>query len=566
MRKLLDIKVYLWARTLYLLCAVALIWVSFVYWNAYLYGAVFVLAPWTVLLVAGGAASGQVRRSVYNLLLFGMAGFYMLAALRNGNLSPRGLLLLALGCGVAALAHKAFGQEAATSPRRGILRACLFVAAATLLVLLAATVCRFFGHGDWLPWAAKQAAAQGARSARSAEMLLYSQKRTLRCLATLTYVCGGMLVAGIVPRDAGADHLRREARMLCLLVSVLALTTLAPAVASVFMGHPIEAAWLPAMIGIHADGLIVDRISALQHPNNTAVTAVIAIFCALYCMRAWPRRWQRTLLALACAIYLMALAHTQSRTSAIALGVGAGALAFRQVWLRSERKRRRWGLGLAAWALTMVLVVALVSGVFTVDVFIATRHNAAAESNLLESMRENAAQKKADEALDAPPSDSAVEVADGVMVSRALSAGILNVFSNGRGEVWRDGMDYLIHHPMDMLFGMGPDDIMARMRDYNPDFYHANHLHSDYLEMLARGGIFMLICLLGALCLLARPTARALVAADGPDPGAHIFAALVGVLLMLTLVESVVFNDATVYNLLFFFSAGRVMHAQAVSP
>lgn len=547
-------KGWLWARTLYLAFALILYWVSYFNWDLIKYGTTFVLAPWAVLLVTHEAFRGQIRWSANTLLLFAMAGFYGLAALRNGNLSPRGVLVLALGCAAAWTGYKALSRD---TRRRGVYGLCFAVLALALLALLYTVLCEFFGHSEWLPWGGRKAVQRGARGA---ELLLYSQARTLRGLTTLIYACGAMLVAGIVPTDMDPRHLRREGFLLCLLAVVLILSYLGPAVATVFIGRPIQAAWMPSKLGIQTAGAYGDRIWAFMHPNSTAICAAIGIFCALYCMRT-RRRWLKALLTVAALIDLMALAHSQSRTGSLVLGLGLGAVVFRRVFLLLAGKRWRVPVGLGVWALTLALVILLTSGVYVADVYVAAHLGASAETNLLDSLRENAADKRAGETLETEFRDDPTKVADDLMIPRTLSAGMLNVFSNGRGIIWRECLDYLIHNPRDMLFGMGSADIIERMKAYNPDRYHAQYLHSGFLDVLARGGVFMLIALLGMLCTLVRPTARTLLATDDADPRGYMFAVMTGSLLMLPLVESLLFTDASLYNLLFFYAVGRVMFA-----
>ena len=548
----MEAKGWMRARTLWLVLAVMLCWVSHANWDVFLYGTAFALAPWTVLLVAGALARGQVRPNARNGLLFGMAGFYVLAALRNGNLSPRGLAVLALGFATVWAGCRAFGGDA---PRRRVWRLCFAVLAVALAALVATVVTEFIGHPEWLPWGVKQAARRGARSG---EMLQINRKGTLRGLSRLTHACGAMLVAGIVPEGADDARLRREGRLVCLLVAGLWLTYLAPAVATVFMGRPIEVDWLPSRLGIQTPGLVADRLWALMHPNSTGICAATGILCTLYCLHAPWRRGIKVLLALIIVADVMALAHSQSRTAGIALGLGLGAVVFRAVWLKRANRPRRMLLGLAAWGLTLVMTLLLVTGVFTVDVLAASRLSAAAEPNLLESMKQNAEEKKYVDRIEDVIIDGATEIADGVMVPRTMSAGFLDVFSNGRGAIWSNTVDYLIHHPADMLLGMGSDDIIDRMKAYNPERYPTQYLHNGFLEALARGGVFMLICLLGTLALLVKPAARALTAPAGADAGGYMFAVLAGTMLLLPLVESLLFTDATVYNLLFFYAAGRV--------
>lgn len=551
---------WLGARTLYLLCAIALYWYSFVNAEVFRYITVFALAPATVLLAAAPMARRQVRWNVYHVLLCAAAAIFIQAAVRNGNLSPRGLAALALGVAAVFVAPLAFGDH----PRRGVYRACFILVMAALALVVLTSVCAFFDKGDWLPWIAGHAAR---RSASERVKLARAQTQTLKGLAVLTYACGALLVAGIVPAEAEPADLRRESEIIAAFVVTSTLLFIVPAVVSVFIGRPITFPPVPIeKIGIQEVGLYGDRIRSLQHANKVAQMAVIGMFSAFYCLinRAWPRL--KGLFIAAIAVYFMAMAHTQSRGSNIALGLGLGALVFRAGYQRLAGRRWRVLASLAAGALTLVLTVALVNGLFTADVFIATRINAGARAeeapapNLLDALQQSAIDKKEDEVGDARDyMDSAVEVSDGVVVSRAVSTGVTEALSNGRGFIWRDAIDFLIHHPVDLVLGMGSGDVIDRMKAYNPDRFFSYHLHNGFLEALARGGVFMLVCLVWALCLLVKPSARVLVGRDPGDPGSCVFPALIGMLLATALVEAVLFTDASVYNLLFFLAAGRVM-------
>ena len=586
MHRLAESRGWLRLRTAYLFFAVALVWMGCVYWEAFQYVTLFVMAPWTILLAAGNAARRKIRWNAFHILLFAAAGFYVMAAVRNANLSPRGLALVALGAVVTALAVRLSVHAGEKTLRRRLLAVGLILSAAALLALLATAVLEFFGKGGLLPWGAGQVVRRAARSTGYGTMLQRAQANTLKSLYRLIYACGAMLVAGIVPEDADAAWLRRESRALCLFIVALWLVYIAPAVASVFIGRPLGPEWLTRPLGIQTPGLVSDRIWAMQHPNSTAFTAVACALCAFYVMFIPGRRWLKGLMALAAVVCVMALAHTQSRTGDIALGLGLGALAFRWVWLRDGNRRRRALRGVLTGALALVLVIALVSVLYVADVYAATRMGAAAESNLPEVSRESAGEKAVEtdgeSGADQPGNllegltesahskqaavrvenalqDHHEEIADGVVVPRTVVAGMTNVFSTGRDLIWRDALNYLTHHPWDVLLGMGSGDILERLNAYNPDRYYTRFMHNGFLETLARGGAFMLLCLVAALCLLVKPAARALVEWDPMDPGSHVFAVLAGVLLLLPLVESVLFFDATMYNLLFFYAAGRVM-------
>lgn len=553
---------WLWARTCYLLTAIALFWVSCFNWDAFLYGTVFVLMPWTVLMVSAGLARGQVKRDVYHILLFAVAAIFTQAAVRNGNLPPLGLLAVGLGFAAVLTGSRAFAQ----GPRRGAYMAGFAVAAIALALVLLTAICQFFEIGGLLPWVAKGAA--GGHSASQRLRVARERTQMLKGLTVLTYAWGAMLVAGIVPREADGDHLRREGGIVSLFVMFSALVFVVPALVSVFIARPIVLPFLPAeKIGIQEAGAISDRIRSLQHSNKVAQLAVMGILCALYALMNRVGRRLKAILILSVALFAMALAHTQSRGSALALGLGLGALAFRAAYLRLAENRWRVPAGLAAGALSIALTVVLLNALFTADVFIATRLNASAHAeaganNLMDQLRQNAAEKHSEEvsaAAMAGEDDHAVEVADGVVVSRAMASGTLSLFSSGRDLIWKEALDYLVHHPVELALGMGSGDVTDRMKAYNPNRFYAYHLHNGLLEALARGGVFMLLGVVWLLCLLVKPSARALVAVDAVEPGSCVFPVVIGVLLATSVVEALLFTDATAYNILFFWAAGRVM-------
>lgn len=551
---------WLWARTLYLLLAIGLFWLSCFSWDAFLRATVFLMAPCTVLLVAANLARGQITWNAYSALLFAVAAIFTQAAVRNGNLSPRGLAIVALGFGLVLVAPKAFGA----SPRRGRYRACFIAITVGLAALLLVALGEYF-EWRWLPWMAKQA-ARGGHAASALVVRARERTQQLKGLTVLTYAWGSMLVAGIPPREADAACLRRESRVIDLFMVFSALAFTLPAVVSVFIARPITLPFLPdEIIGIRQAGLISDRIRSLQHPNKVAQLAIVGTLFALHRLMNGTGRALRGALIASMAVFTLALAHTQSRGGNIVMGLAVGAMAFRWVYRRLEGRRWRVPAGLVSGGLALVLTVLLINGLFTADLLIANRINVAARAeggNLLDSLRQSAEEKKSAEKAEADAHgwvDTAVDMGDGVVVSRAMASGVTEVFSSGRNRIWREGLDYLIHHPTELLLGMGSGDVVDRMKAYNPDRFYAYHLHNGFLEALARGGVFMLLGILCLLWLMVKPAARMLVVDDPRDPGSCVYPVLIGVLLATALVEAVLFTDATAYDIIFFYAAARVM-------
>ena len=298
-----------------------------------------------------------------------------------------------------------------------------------------------------------------------------------------------------------------------------------------FLGRPIPFLHESRPIGISADGGFSERIRVLIHPNGTARAAVVAALMAIYLIMVARRRWTKALCGVCIAILTLAIVHAQSRTSNIAYGAALGALAFRGVWLRMEGRKGRAVVGIAVWAAVAVAVVVVLGRIFTLDVWIAQS---------LAGQQEAAA------------------------VSRAVTGGAVDVFSNGRDEIWREALRYMRAHPVTFLLGLGSGEIQSVVMDSASWTSTVYTLHNSFVDCLVRGGIPFLLCMLGYLCMLVRPALRALTGAeDAQHRGEAVPAILVGALLLVSLTEVTIFLSASFVNCVFFLAAGHLLEMDA---
>lgn len=327
-------------------------------------------------------------------------------------------------------------------------------------------------------------------------------------------------------QSAGAR--RSELRAAAALIVACVTPMMLLAVVSVFLGRPIPFLHESQPIGIYADGAISTRIRVLIHPNGTARAAVVAALMAIYLILVSRRRWVKALCGVCIAILTLAIVHAQSRTSNIAYGAALGALAFRGVWLRMEGRRGRAVAGIAAWAAVAVAVVVVLGKIFTLDVWIA---------------------------------QSLTGQQGAAAVSRAVADGAMDVFSNGRDEIWREALRYMREHPLTFLLGMGSGEIQSVVMDSSSWTSKVFTLHSSFVDCLVRGGVPFLLCMVGYLCMLVRPALRALTGAE--HPGEAMPAILVGTLLLVSLTEVTVFLSASFTNCVFFMAAGHLLEMDA---
>ena len=322
-----------------------------------------------------------------------------------------------------------------------------------------------------------------------------------------------------------------ELRAVAALIVACVTPMMLLAVVSVFLGRPIPFLHESRPIGISADGGFSERIRVLIHPNGTARAAVVAALMAIYLIMVARRRWAKALCGVCIAILTLAIVHAQSRTSNIAYGAALGALAFRGVWLRMEGRRGRAAVGIAVWAAVALTVVVVLGRIFTLDVWIAQS---------LAGQQETAA------------------------VSRAVTDGAVDVFSNGRDEIWREALRYMRARPVTFLLGLGSGEIQSVVMDSASWTSTVYTLHNSFVDCLVRGGIPFLLCMLGYLCMLVRPALRALTGAeDAQHRGEAVPAILVGALLLISLTEVTIFLSASFVNCVFFLAAGHLLEMDA---
>ena len=552
------------SRTLLMLFGVMACCVRLINVEWFTQASVFVMAPWAVVTVIGELHHRQIRLSAFHVLLFAMSGIFLLTSLYNRGIFIPGLAAFATFCGIVTLIYRVCRDtdDPARDRRRRIL--CLSAAALCLAAFLPFFVSFYRGSGWRLPFGGTNA-PQAPGDMQALLAFSYTRNWVLSDLSVVSFVCSAMLVAGIAPKCADALFIRRESRLVCGLIVLLSGLLLFPAVYSVFTGYPVVVAGLPEALGIRRVGGFSDRLRALQHPNSTSHYALLGLFSALYCMHGHRKWWLKALLAVTSLGFLLALTHCQSRTSNITLGIGLGALAFHWIYVRIKSKPIGILVGLLTAGLIIPLTVVSINALYDFDTRLTLRMNAAivAPEAPAEAQTEAVSSDPQPTVAPTPEPGKIVvteEASRRMMMSHTDSQGAVDLFSNGRDIIWRQSMDYLIHHPKEMVLGMGAGRIVDRMKVFNRNRLKAFHLHNGFLETLARGGVFMLLCLIAALMLLVVPTAKLLTGRDPDDPGGYLFAILIGMPLAITMTEALLFTDVSLFNLIFFYAASRAIH------
>ena len=341
----------------------------------------------------------------------------------------------------------------------------------------------------------------------------------------------GMGVYALVASQpsGGPERLRHEMRAVAVLLLVCITPMMLMGLTSVFVGRPFQFLNETRPVGIEAPGAITSRIRVLSNTNTAGRSSVFVSILAVYLFCISRRRWVKGLMVACIIVLTMTLAHTQSRTSVIAYGAAAGVMVFRGLWLKLEGRRGRALMAIVGAGLTAAAAVFGVSLLYSLDIRIASA---------LQSQR------------------GAVDAS-----SRVLDDGVLDVLGTGRGELWGSTLKYLKSHPKTLLVGLGTSNIVQQVMDPSSVQFNTPSLHNSFLECLVRGGLPLLICVLGYLCMLVKPALRTLLARETEERrGEWVLPVLVVALILVSLTENMIFTSGAWGNGLFFLTAGWLLN------
>ena len=341
----------------------------------------------------------------------------------------------------------------------------------------------------------------------------------------VTYVCWLLLLnprRDHTPEQAGCELFSIGACMVTLYVP-FALT----AMLSVFTGNTMSLPGISSLIGIQDAGDFGGRLYIMAHPNITARYAVLNVMFCLYALYTRRGALLRGWFGLNLVLNLLVLVHTQSRTCYIALAAGLGIIALRGICLKLGGKLKGFAAGAAAAALVFFLVLQMFNGIYEVDVK-AARAMAGAQEN--------------------------------AVVSHVEKQGQFDVASNGRDKIWNLTFTYLKNHPQNLILGMGEGDLAQEISEELPQMDAYEHLHNSLVAVLMHYGLPCLLCVLGFLCMMIKPSWRMFMRREnGAEKGLFIVPVCVAMLLLMSLTEEMLFTRKCYSNIMFFFFCGLIL-------
>ena len=334
-----------------------------------------------------------------------------------------------------------------------------------------------------------------------------------------------MLFLLFLPESQTITEVHSELFSLSTLFVTLYMPFALLAMISVFTGQVIELPGLKYPVGIQRIGYVDSRIRIFVHANKTARFAACNILFCVYALCRTGKIPARAFFAFNLLLNAMIIAHTQSRTICIAMAVVGAATALHCLLLRGRNARRILAAVLAA-AILFALILTGINSLYLADVTIAS-------SGLPESKL----------AFDGQ--------------TRAEIEGQFDMLGNGRDNIWLNTLKHLLSDPKLLLTGMGPGDVVSQIDGI---FEGAAHLHNSLLAALAHYGLPYLICILGLLCTLVRPCLQLLFRpATYENRGAFVAALMVGMMLLISIPEEMLFTVDCHDNLLFFLFCGYAL-------
>ena len=344
------------------------------------------------------------------------------------------------------------------------------------------------------------------------------------------------LFALFLPKKYTLEKMRGELFTIACWIVVVILPFVLIALASILLGKPIRVPGLNIPIGIPNEGDEAGRIRLFAHPNITArVVALNAIF-SIYAIRVRKGKLLRAFFAVNLLVNVLALIHTQSRTCMIAFSVVLAVMAFRAICLRFEGKKWRMIAGVAAGALVFCVALTGMNAIYKADI-----------RAVRAISRENQEETEA-------------------IQSRAEVNGQFDVVGNGRGVIWKTTIAYMLDHPSTLIFGIGHDSAIERIRESYPEMRAYAHLHNSFMACLAQGGVLYLICILGFLCTVVRPAWRMLMTRESAGSrGLFIVPLTLIMLLLMSLTEEMLFTRAMYSNVLFYLMCGYALRYNALT-
>lgn len=265
---------------------------------------------------------------------------------------------------------------------------------------------------------------------------------------------------------------------------------------------------------------------AFQDPNLGAVMSVLSISICLCRIADEKKRWLCGLLTADCALLLLYIALSDSRTGMVCLGVMAALGVLWQLW-QGERNPRRVIL------LLLGACLALVGGYFVIKLI-------------------QAAYNGAMTAIDRPE----------LRIDRGYS--MAGDVSNRRWEIWKNGLAIGLRRP---LTGVSFEGAVPFAREYLPDSYILtndlwvfNTFDSELVNVFVAQGVPGLVILLIWAVLAARRFFRgagAVVQKHGRE--LFLLTAIVCVLAVSALLQGTMFYQTTPNAYLFWSAFGALM-------
>lgn len=345
------------------------------------------------------------------------------------------------------------------------------------------------------------------------------------------FLLGCWIFALFVPKKTSLQDIHKEIFSIGLVYILFFLPFTLIALSTVFTGKVIYVPWDHTPLGIQAANSFTSRLRIMMNPNKIGIILVFNIFFGIYGFLTRRKKIWKVFFAFVILVNYITSAHVMSRTCIMGLSAAMGMFAFRGVYqLLHNKKFLRIAAGVVACVLMFFLVLTSMDLIFTADVSLARKLHGRASKQIQ---------------------------------SRLDDGGAFNADNTGRGEIWEAVFALFKDEPAGLAIGYGAEDVMQMAEDASGIEGTAGmaHVHSAYLDCIARGGVPYLLMVLAFLILLVKPAWQIGMEKSTPETkGLFVIPMFVVALLVMGVSEVMLFVDKSHTNYLFMVMCGYLLH------
>lgn len=350
------------------------------------------------------------------------------------------------------------------------------------------------------------------------------------------------------PADRSAHAVLWEAELTAHLLAVLLLPVYLCGIYASFMQSPVDIG-----VGIAIGMIGEQRLHLFAHPNTVGYVALISLLLSCYVIIR-RRGILRAAHVLNVCVLFLGIGLTQSRTSSIALSVAVALIAFCALHGRMKRMLPAAAAALLTAALCLTLQQVTWPALASLSNYLHASAEASTSSDT--AVLPPADDPAADPLPDAPdaPTDQMIDIE-----TRPLNY-YFSTFS-GRTVLWSGALSFLADHPIKLITGVSQVGVQETLIPYCPEIAVLGDTHSTYVQQLVSVGLPGLLLVVVFLLCQVKPIVQVLrIPSRDALRGAYVLPTIPIALAIISLMETILFNDNSFAYPVFSLALGWTAH------